>query len=53
MPAQHHTAADMAASQREISVSEFFVKNHHLLGFDSPSKALLTTVKEAVEGICD
>jgi hypothetical protein len=33
--------------QREISVSEFFTKNRHLLGFDSPRKALLTAVKEA------
>ena len=53
MPAQNHTAADMAASQREISVSEFFLKNRHLLGFDSPSKALLTTVKEAVDNALD
>ncbi|MEK7317304.1 MAG: DNA topoisomerase VI subunit B, partial [Candidatus Eisenbacteria bacterium] len=37
------TAADMAEKQREISVSEFFTKNRHLLGFDSPAKALLTT----------
>ena len=34
----------MAARQREISVSEFFTKNRHLLGFDNPQKALLTTV---------
>ncbi len=39
----------MAAGQRDISVSEFFAKNRHLLGFDNPRKALLTTVKEAVE----
>ena len=39
----------MAASQKEISVSEFFAKNRHLLGFDNPRKALLTTVKEAVD----
>ncbi len=53
MNATHKTAADMAASQREISVSEFFLKNRHLLGFDSPSKALLTTVKEAVDNALD
>ena len=29
------TAFEMAARQREISVSEFFLKNRHLLGFDS------------------
>lgn len=43
----------MAAQQREISVSEFFVKNRHLLGFDNPRKALLTTVKEAVDNALD
>ena len=40
---------EMADRQREISVSEFFTKNRHLLGFDNPRKALLTTVKEAVD----
>ncbi len=43
----------MAARQREISVSEFFTKNRHLLGFDSPTKALLTTIKEAVDNSLD
>jgi DNA topoisomerase-6 subunit B len=43
----------MAARQRDISVSEFFLKNRHLLGFDSPSKATLTTVKEAVDNALD
>ncbi|MBT5381932.1 MAG: DNA topoisomerase VI subunit B [Phycisphaerae bacterium] len=43
----------MAASQREISVSEFFAKNRHLLGFDNPRKAMLTTVKEAVDNALD
>jgi len=47
------TASDMAERQREISVSEFFTKNRHLLGFDSPAKALLTTVKEAVDNGLD
>ncbi len=47
------TAQSMADSQRDISVSEFFVKNRHLLGFDSPRKALLTTVKEAVDNAID
>ncbi len=44
---------EMAARQRDISVSEFFLKNRHLLGFDSPSKAALTTVKEAVDNALD
>ena len=43
----------MAATQRDISVSEFFAKNRHLLGFDNPRKALLTTVKEAVDNSLD
>jgi hypothetical protein len=47
------TAETMAASQRDISVSEFFAKNRHLLGFDNPRKALLTTVKEAVDNSID
>ena len=47
------TAEQMAAKQREISISEFFTKNRHLLGFDNPSKALLTTIKEAVDNSLD
>ncbi len=47
------TAESMAARQRDISVSEFFAKNRHLLGFDNPRKALLTTVKEAVDNSLD
>ena len=51
--ARRSTAEDMAKSQRDISVSEFFAKNKHLLGFDNPRKALLTTVKEAVDNSLD
>ncbi|MFI4893247.1 MAG: DNA topoisomerase VI subunit B [Phycisphaerales bacterium JB058] len=47
------TAESMATRQREISVSEFFAKNRHLLGFDNPRKALLTTIKEAVDNALD
>jgi len=47
------TAESMASTQREISVSEFFLKNRHLLGFDNPRKALLTAVKEAVDNSLD
>ncbi|MFC1690996.1 DNA topoisomerase VI subunit B, partial [Nanoarchaeota archaeon] len=46
-------ADEMAKKQREISVAEFFEKNRHLLGFDNPRKALLTTVKEAVDNSLD
>ena len=34
------TAETLAKGQREISVSEFFAKNRHLLGFDNPRKAM-------------
>ena len=44
---------EMAGRQREISVSEFFLKNRHLLGFDTPAKALVTAVKEAVDNALD
>src|SRR5262245_46183998 len=47
------TAEAMAAKQRDISVSEIFAKNRHLLGLDNPRKALLTAVKEAVDNSLD
>jgi DNA topoisomerase-6 subunit B len=50
---RYATAESMALAQRSISVSEFFAKNRHLLGFDNPRKALLTTVKEAVDNALD
>ncbi len=49
----HSMATSMATQQREISVSEFFAKNRHLLGFDNKRKALLTSVKEAVDNSLD
>ena len=52
-PRVRPTATDLAKGQRDISVSEFFAKNRHLLGFDNPSKALLTTVKEGVDNALD
>jgi len=47
------TAESIAAKQRDISISEFFAKNRHLLGFDNSRKALLTAVKEAVDNSLD
>jgi DNA topoisomerase VI subunit B len=44
---------EMAKKQRDISVSEFFEKNRHLLGFDNKRKSLLTAVKEAVDNSLD
>jgi DNA topoisomerase-6 subunit B len=46
-------AVEMAKKQREIGVAEFFARNKHLLGFDNPRKALMTTVKEAVDNSLD
>ena len=46
-------AQSMAARQREISVSEFFSRNRHLLGFDNPRRSLLTGIKEAVDNSLD
>ncbi|MCY2950723.1 MAG: DNA topoisomerase VI subunit B [Planctomycetota bacterium] len=53
VPKTRETAESMAAKQKDISVSEFFAKNRHLLGFDNPRKALLTSVKEAVDNSLD
>ncbi|HIJ18120.1 TPA: DNA topoisomerase VI subunit B, partial [Candidatus Woesearchaeota archaeon] len=46
-------ALELAKHQKEISVAEFFTKNRHLLGFDNKRKALLMTVKEAVDNSID
>ncbi len=46
-------AEELAKKQREISVSEFFERNKQILGYDSPTKALLTVVKEAVDNGLD
>jgi DNA topoisomerase-6 subunit B len=43
----------MAESQKEISISDFFAKNRQILGFDNPSKAMLVSVKEAVDNSLD
>jgi len=47
------TAEEMALDQKEISISEFFEKNRHLLGYDNKIKALLIIVKEAVDNSLD
>ena len=46
-------AHKLATKQREIGVAEFFAKNRHLLGFDNKRKALMTTIKEAVDNSLD
>src|ERR1700681_4589435 len=52
-PNTYVSAVEMGSRQRNISVSEFFTKNRHLLGFDNPRKALLTCIKEAVDNALD
>jgi len=46
-------ADELAKKQKEISVSEFFERNRHILGFDSQSKALIMGIKEAVDNSLD
>src|SRR3990167_2212461 len=53
MPKSKIVAEQLATKQKEISISEFFVRNRHLLGFDNPSRALLMTIKEAVDNSLD
>lgn len=51
--ANNVTAEDLAKKMREVSVAEFFEKNRHLLGYENPSKSLLTIVKELVDNSLD
>ncbi|MGZ4952339.1 MAG: ATP-binding protein, partial [Halobacteriota archaeon] len=46
-------AEQLAKKQREISIAEFFEKNRHILGFDSSTRSLITSVKEAVDNALD
>ncbi|MBW3582717.1 MAG: DNA topoisomerase VI subunit B [Euryarchaeota archaeon] len=46
-------ATELAKKQKEISVAEFFERNKQVLGFDSPTRALITAVKEAVDNALD
>lgn len=46
-------AEEMGRRQRSISVSEFFEKNRHLLGYDNKAKAMLMIVKEGVDNSLD
>ncbi|MBI2138529.1 ATP-binding protein, partial [Candidatus Woesearchaeota archaeon] len=53
MAEQKPIAYALAEKQREISISQFFERNRHLLGFDNKKKALMTTIKEAVDNSLD
>jgi len=46
-------AERLAKEQKSISISEFFLKNRHLLGFDNPTRALMMVVKEGVDNSLD
>ena len=47
------TAHELAKKQKEISVAEFFERNKHILGFGNQTRALVTSVKEAVDNSLD
>lgn len=51
--AEKTKAHELAEMQKDISISEFFTKNRHLLGFDNPTRALMMAVKEAVDNSLD
>ena len=46
-------AENIASKQKQISISEFFEKNKHFLGFDTLQRSLITAVKEAVDNSLD
>tara|TARA_B100000902_G_scaffold757_1_gene1045 strand:- start:33029 stop:35125 length:2097 start_codon:yes stop_codon:yes gene_type:complete len=46
-------AEKLASKQKQISISEFFEKNKHFLGFDTLQRAVITAVKEAVDNSLD
>ena len=45
--------SDAPSEFRETSISEFFEKNRHILGFDSLQKSLFMVIKEAVDNSLD
>ena len=46
-------AEELAKKQRQISIAEFFERNKQILGFDNLTKAMITSVKEAVDNALD
>jgi len=50
---QNIQEAELYKKFKRISVAEFFERNRHMLGFDSPRKALLIAVKEYVDNSLD
>ncbi|MEA2053684.1 MAG: DNA topoisomerase VI subunit B [Candidatus Thermoplasmatota archaeon] len=49
----HSIAEGLAKKQRKISIAEFFERNKQILGFDTSTRALITSVKEAVDNSLD
>jgi len=47
------TAEELAEKMREVSIAEFFEKNRHLLGYENPTKSLITIIKEAIDNSLD
>lgn len=53
MTEKTRTAESLKGAHTQISISEFFEKNRHLLGYDNKIKALLTIVREGVDNALD
>ncbi len=53
MAERNVTAEELAQQLRAVSVAEFFEKNRHLLGYENPTKALITIVKEFIDNALD
>ncbi|MFH7880947.1 MAG: DNA topoisomerase VI subunit B [Candidatus Aenigmatarchaeota archaeon] len=53
MEEEKSIAEEMGEKIKEISIAEFFEKNRHLLGYENPTKSLLTVVKELVDNSLD
>ncbi len=53
MAERNVTAEELAQQLRAVSVAEFFEKNRHLLGYENPTKALITIIKELVDNSLD
>ena len=46
-------ARSSSSSMQQASISEFFEKNKHFLGFDTLPRSIITAVKEAVDNALD
>ncbi len=46
-------AEEISRKQKQVSISEFFEKNKHFLGFDTLQRSVITAVKESVDNSLD